>query len=142
MLSMAIPSLAVCEGETQPSILAPVSEWHQQEGDDNDDDDDDNGNYGRGGDGERKKAETSTDSAPPPCKADVQQQQHTASLQRVVTSADMKAEDVDQATPRKLTPGSKWGHRAEYTLGWKTNKVAKVNSYGSFGLGVEPGTWR
>ena len=42
---------------------------------------------------------------PPPCKADVQQQQHKASLQRVVTSVDMKAEDVDQATPRKLTPG-------------------------------------
>ena len=40
------------------------------------------------------------------CKADVQQQQqHTASLQRVVTSAGMKADDVDQATPRKLTPG-------------------------------------
>ena len=34
-------------------------------------------------------------------------------------------------------------HR-KYTLhvGWKTNKVAKVNSYGSFGLGVEFGTWR
>ena len=33
---------------------------------------------------------------------------------------------------------------AKYTLlvEWKTNKVAKVNSYGSFGLGVEFGTWR
>ena len=47
---------------------------------------------------------TSTDSVPPPCKADVQQQ-HKASLQRVVTSADMKAEDEDHATPRTLTPG-------------------------------------
>ena len=30
-----------------------------------------------------------------------------------------------------------------YTLlvEWKPNKVAKVNSYGSFGLGVEFGTW-
>ena len=46
----------------------------------------------------KKKAETSTDSAPPPCKADVHQQQHKVSLQRVVTSADMKTEDVDQAT--------------------------------------------
>ena len=45
------------------------------------------------GDDERKKnAETSTDSAPPPCKVDVQQQQHKASLQRVITSADMKVE--------------------------------------------------
>ena len=26
--------------------------------------------------------------------------------------------------------------------GGTTNKVAKVNSYGSFGLGVELGTWR
>ena len=42
---------------------------------------------------------------PPPCKANVQQQLHKASLQRVVTSADMKTEDVDQATPRKLTSG-------------------------------------
>ena len=25
---------------------------------------------------------------------------------------------------------------------WKTNIVAKVNSYGNFGLGVEFGTWR
>ena len=70
--------------------------------------DNDNGDNGRGGDDE-KKAETSTDSAPPPCKADVQQQQqqqqHKASLRRVVTSADMKAEDEDQATPRTLTPG-------------------------------------
>ena len=24
---------------------------------------------------------------------------------------------------------------------WKTNIVAKVNSYGNFGLGVELGTW-
>ena len=72
-----------------------------------DDDDDDNGDYGRGGDNARKKtkAETSTDSAPPLCKANVQQQQHKTSLQRVVTSADMKAEDEDQATPRKLTLG-------------------------------------
>ena len=33
---------------------------------------------------------------------------------------------------------------AKYTLlvEWKTNKVAKVNSYGSLGLGVEFGTWR
>ena len=54
-----------------------------------------------------KNAETSTDSAPPPCKAGVQQQQHKASLQRVVTSADMKAEDVDQATPITLTPGQR-----------------------------------
>ena len=50
-----------------------------------DDDDDDNSNYGRGGDGARKKAEMSTDSAPPPCKTDVQRQQHKASPQRVVT---------------------------------------------------------
>ena len=54
--------------------------------------------------------ETSTDSVPPPCKADVQQQQqqHKASLQiclGVVTSADMKAEDENHATPRTLTPG-------------------------------------
>ena len=42
---------------------------------------------------------------PPPCKANVQQQLHKASLQRVVTSADMTAEDEDQATPIKLTPG-------------------------------------
>ena len=87
-------------------------QWHsdkkgQQEYDDNgggdgDDDDDDNDNYGNGdGARKKKKAETFTDSVPPPCKADVQQQQHKASLQRVVTSADMKAKDVDQATPRR-----------------------------------------
>ena len=74
---------------------------------------DDNDNHGRGGDGSRekkekkkeKKAETSTNFVLPPCKAGVQQQQHKASLQRVVTSADMKAEDEDHATPRTLTPG-------------------------------------
>ena len=27
---LAISNLAVCEGETQPSILAPVSEWLDQ----------------------------------------------------------------------------------------------------------------
>ena len=31
---------------------------------------------------------------------------------------------------------------ANKVLGWKTNKVAKANSYGNFGLGVEFGTWR
>ena len=56
-------------------------------------------------DDREEKVETSSDSVSPPCKADVQQHQHKASLQRVVTSVDMKAEDVDQATPRKLTPG-------------------------------------
>ena len=55
---------------------------------------------------EETKAETSTDSVPPPCKADMQQQQQ-ASLRRLITSADMKAEDVDQATPRTLTPGQR-----------------------------------
>ena len=54
---------------------------------------------------EKEEAETSTDSVPPPCKADVQQQQHKASLQRMVTSADMKAEAEDHAIPRMLTPG-------------------------------------
>ena len=63
----------------------------QEYGDDGDDDDDDDDNVGngRGGDDERRKAEMSTDSAPSPCKADVQQQQHKASPRRMVTSVDI-----------------------------------------------------
>ena len=63
-----------------------------------------------------------------------------ASLWGLVPPADMKAEEVDDATPKMLT-GSASGKKdgAKYTLlvEWKTNKVAKVKSYGSFGLGVE-----
>ena len=51
-----------------------------------------------------------------------------------------------KATPRTLTRISEWTNMdgAKYTLlvEWKTNIVAKVNSYGNFGLGVEFGTWR
>ena len=50
---------------------------------------------------------------------------------------------MGQATPEKLNPISEWGHRAKYTLARVENRhVAKVNSYDSFGLGVEFGTWR
>ena len=57
-----------------------------------------------------------------------------------------KAEEVGKATPRTLTRISEWINMdgAKYTLlvELKTNLVAKVNSYGNFGLGVEFGTWR
>ena len=58
----------------------------------------------------------------------------------------LKAEEVGKATPRTLTWISEWTNMdgAKYTLlvEWKTNIIAKVNSYGNFGLGVEFGTWR
>ena len=63
-----------------------------------------------------------TEPAPPPCKADVQQQQHKASLRRMVTSADMKAEDVDKATPSTLTPDqrvAKWSYVHPTSIEWK-----------------------
>eukprot|EP01048_Picozoa_sp_COSAG05_P008185 COSAG05_NODE_611_length_8359_cov_5.328935_4_plen_117_part_00 len=47
--------------------------------------------------------------------------EHKASLQRVVTSVDMKVEDVDQATPRQLTTCQ----QVATTQGGTTNKVAK-----------------
>ena len=58
------------------------------------------------------EAEMSTDSVPPPCKADVQQQQHKASLRRMVTSADMKTDDEDKATPSTLTPDQRVATRS------------------------------
>ena len=54
-------------------------------------------------DDREEKVETSSDSVSPPCKADVQQQQHKASLRRMVTSVNMKTDDVDKATPSALT---------------------------------------
>ena len=54
----------------------------------------------------------STDSVLPPCKADVQQQQHKASPRRMVTSVDMKTDDVDKATPRTLTPDQRVATRS------------------------------
>ena len=48
----------------------------------------------------------------------------------MVTSTDMKAEEVGKATPRTLTRISTWTNLdgAKYTLlvEWKTNIVAKV----------------
>ena len=62
----------------------------------------------------------------------------------MVTSAGMKAEDVDKATPSTLTPGSACGEmELKYTLlVVEKPKVAKVKSYGNFELCVEFGTWR
>ena len=50
-----------------------------------------------------------------------------------------------QSHPENADPGQRVDKNgAKYTLliEWKTNIVAKVNSYGNFGLGVEFGTWR
>ena len=45
--------------------------------------------------------------------------------------------------PKTADPGSASGNIELSTpQGGTTNKAAKVNSYGSFGLGVELGTWR
>ena len=45
--------------------------------------------------------------------------------------------------PEKADPGSASGDIELSTpQGGTTDKIAKVNSYGSFGLGVELGTWR
>ena len=56
----------------------------------------------------------------------------------------MKAEEVGKATPRTLTRISEWINMdgAKYTLlvEWKTKIVAKVNSYGNFGL-IRCGVW-
>ena len=41
---------------------------------------------------------------------------YAACVPRLITSADMKAEEVDQATPVTLTPVSAWRHGAKYTL--------------------------
>eukprot|EP01048_Picozoa_sp_COSAG05_P005968 COSAG05_NODE_371_length_10705_cov_99.051475_1_plen_189_part_10 len=58
---------------------------------------------------------------------------------RLVTSTDMKVEEVGKATLRTVTRIRAWTNMdgAKYTLlvEWKTNIVAKVNSYGNFGLG-------
>eukprot|EP01044_Picomonas_judraskeda_P047711 COSAG03_NODE_27263_length_254_cov_0.664516_1_plen_54_part_01 len=54
----------------------------------------------------------------------------------------MKAGATGQATPEKLNPDSEWRRRAKHTLARVENRhVAKVNSYDSFGLGLEFGTW-
>ena len=57
-----------------------------------------------------------------------------------------KAPANRQASIKDQTRISEWTNMdgAKYTLlvEWKTNIVAKVNSYGNFGLGVEFGTWR
>ena len=47
----------------------------------------------------------------------MQQQQHKASLRRMVTSADMKVADVDKATPSTLTPDQRVAKmELKYTL--------------------------
>ena len=46
------------------------------------------------------------------CKADVRQQQHKASLQRMVTSVDMKTDDVDKGTASALTPDQRVATRS------------------------------
>ena len=43
---------------------------------------------------------------------DVQQEQHKASLRRMVTSVDMKTDDVDKATPSALTPDQRVATRS------------------------------
>ena len=76
------------------------------------------------------KTTTPTDSVPPHARRTCSDKQHQASPWRLVTSMDMKAEEVGKATPRTLTRISEWTNMdgAKYTLlvEWKTNIVAKV----------------
>ena len=89
--------------------------------DDDDDDDDDDGN--KRSDGET--AEASIDFAPPPCKADVQRQQHKASPQRVMTLRIRRRTTWTKPPRNSGLRISEWRHRAKYTLlvEWKTNIV-------------------
>ena len=70
------------------------------------------------------------------------------SLNFVLLSCDFLSAPVSApvfwyCNPETADPGSASGDiELSIPQGGTTNKVAKVNSYGSFGLGVELGTWR
>ena len=78
-----------------------------------------------------------------PCKADVQQQTAQGFTAKSGDLCGYEGGRRGPSHPETADPGSASGDiELSTTQGGTTNKVAKANSYGSFGLGVELGTWR